>query len=92
MTTKPSEDEILGRIDELECLVNGLMIYIAAKEAGIELDPGEPKTRDFLKSHLLRQRQHRLNRTGQTMPEDGFIDAASLSRIQHLVKALRDLG
>ena len=89
MTTKPSEQEILGRIDELEGLVNGLMIYIAAKEAGVELDLKEPKTRDFLKSNVMRAREYRINRGGLSMPEDGFIDGGAIARVRDLVKALR---
>jgi hypothetical protein len=81
--------EMARRIDALEALVNGLMIYIAAKEAGIELDDDSADTKTLVKDNLYRQSKHRLSNVGEG---DGFNELASIGRIQELVAQLRTAG
>ncbi|WP_139790433.1 hypothetical protein [Rhizobium rhizosphaerae] len=94
MTTPVTQAEITGRIDELEAIVNGLMIYIAAREAGVDLDPEDPKTKEFLKKNVARPFDARLTRpvpgTGPTVKSaDGFWDSLAPSKIPTLVKKLK---
>ncbi|SOC47104.1 hypothetical protein SAMN05892877_12711 [Rhizobium subbaraonis] len=91
-----TQADITGRIDDLEAIVNGLMIYIAAKEAGINLNTEDPKTQDFLKKHVFREMKYRLTRRGvdnggQPLVNagDGYWDSLAAGKIPTLVEELK---
>ena len=90
MATPPSNEVVLGRIDQLEAMLNGLFIYLAAKEEGVTLDLSDQKARDFIKDNVLREKQYRLKTTGQVV-DDGHGEAMALSIIRDLREALAAL-
>lgn len=81
--------EMGRRIDALEALVNGLAIYIAAKEAGVELNEDSKETKAFVKANLYRLSKHRLSNVGEG---DGFNELVSIARIREFVAQLRTAG
>ncbi|HVI28095.1 hypothetical protein [Hansschlegelia sp.] len=88
-----SDDENLrGRIDDLEAMVNGLVIAIAARDIGVTLDTRNPKVRDFYKANVARPWDARLQKSG-AMAGNGYHDAGITGRIEDMAEKLKaDLG
>jgi hypothetical protein len=86
-----TEEDLRGRIDDLEAVVNGLMIYIAAKELGGELDSESAKVKDFLKSNTARPMSSRLKQTGG-VAGDGYWDGLPSGKIPSLREKLKSAG
>ena len=84
-----NEEQILGRIDDIEAMLNGLAIFVAAREADIKLDLEDDRTKAFIKDHLGRSTEFRLQKTG-VMAGDGYMDAAAIAKAQKLVRELKD--
>jgi len=92
LTTPSSTNDIIYRLDVLEAMLNGALIYIAAREAGITPNVDDPAFRDFVKKHVMYNDKARLKRSGPgplTTPPLGFHDAAAIGRIQTLVEEIR---
>lgn len=85
-------DDLLGRIHDLEAVVNGLMIYIAAKEAGVTLDPESDAGKAFLKRNVVRPLEVRKAQYegSVVVAADGYHDAAAIQRIPHLVQKIKE--
>lgn len=87
-----NNNDLLGRIHDLEAVVNGLMIYIAAKEAGVTLDPKSEDGRRFIKSNVARSYETRkamYEDGSRDLAADGYHDSGPLQRIPDLVEKLR---
>lgn len=88
--------EMANRIFDLEAQINGLMIYIAAREAGVEFDPESPDAKAFFKANVVRDfdtRQRSLPESSGSpgaMAGDGYWDSLAAARIPELVKKLQD--
>ena len=88
MAWTPTEDDVKGRIDDLEAMVNGLMIYIAAKEAGVSLDLDSATTKAFIRANILRPKDARLRQKG-VKADDGYWDALASARVRELSEKLK---
>ncbi|MDV4183277.1 hypothetical protein R1521_32775 [Rhizobium brockwellii] len=91
-----NNNDLLSRIHDLESVVNGLMIYIAAREAGVDLDTSDEKTRQFLQDNVMRPFSVRENmyEKGQgplVLAADGYWEGLASGRIPELVQKLKDL-
>lgn len=45
------QDDLIRRVHNLEATLNGLMIYIAAKEAGVSIDLDDPSMNGFIREN-----------------------------------------
>ncbi|AYD00015.1 hypothetical protein [Neorhizobium sp. NCHU2750] len=86
--------ELTTRIFDLEAQINGLMIYIAAKEAGITLDLNDPKTKEFIKANVARDFDARAKLLPPSdkpgaLAGDGYWDGLAAARIPTLVAKLQ---
>jgi hypothetical protein len=83
------DEQALLRIDELEAKLNGIIIYLAAKETDVTLDPDDASTKQFLRDNVSRQIDTRLNKT---LPRacDGYWDSYALGKIPELAEKLRN--
>ena len=89
-----NEGALLTRIDDLEAQINGLMIYIAAKEAGVNLDLEDEKTKAFLKANPARPEKIRQSiLKGVPGPHaiagDGVWEGLAVSKIPDYVEKLK---
>ncbi len=91
MAWKPTEEDLRGRIDDLEAIVNGLMVYIAAKEIGVHLNSDDEKAKDFLRSNVMRPTSSRLKQTG-AIAGDGYWDSLASGKIPELREKLQAAG
>ncbi|MBP2459599.1 MULTISPECIES: hypothetical protein [unclassified Rhizobium] len=91
-----NNQEMANKIFELEAQINGLMIYIASKEAGVELDPESPEAKSFFKTNVMRDydtRQRSLppsTEAPSAMAADGYWDTLATARIPGLVRKLQE--
>lgn len=92
MPTATSSNDVIYRLDVLEAMLNGVMIYVAALKVGITPNVDDPDFRDFVKKHVLYNDKARLKKGGpgpHTTPALGFNDAAAIARIQSLVEEIQ---
>ncbi|MGV1856948.1 hypothetical protein [Rhizobium rhizogenes] len=87
-------NSLLARIEDLEAQLNGLLIYIAAKEVGITLDPDDQLTKDFLADNAVRpierrQAEHRHPPGPITLAADGYWEALAAQAIPAISEKLR---
>ena len=91
-----NNNDLLSRIHDLEAVVNGLMIYIAAKEAGVTLDADDEKTKQFLKDNAVRpltnrEKMYDKSQGAPILAGDGYWDSLAIDRIPGLVQKLKDI-
>lgn len=85
---------LLARVEDLEAQLNGLMIYIAAKEADITLDADDQRTKTFLADNAVRtlarrQAEHRHPPGPITLAADGYWEALATENIPEIVEKLK---
>lgn len=87
-TPTENENDVKGRIDDLEARVNGILLYIAAREAGVEPKIDDPKFKEFVASHVTRPWDARLLQQGPKA-SDGHHDAGAIGAILRYVRELK---
>ncbi|MGH2812347.1 MAG: hypothetical protein ACRDI1_06500 [Actinomycetota bacterium] len=66
-----------------------MLIYLAAKEAGVALDLKDERTKDFFRANVMRPFDARLTKTG-VKAGDGYWDSLASGRIPDLIAKLRE--
>lgn len=81
------DENILSRIDEIEARLNGVLIYLAAIEAGVSPNLEDPAFREFVKRNAAGLLGGRLQTSG-VMPALGFHDAQAILEIGKYARTL----
>lgn len=87
--TFPTEKDVRVRIDEIEARLNGLCMYLAAKEAGLGPDISDQTFRQFISATPLRPSNGLLCR--EEGPGPGYGEVNTIFLIGDLARKLRDL-
>lgn len=82
-----NDEKILSRIDEIEARLNGVLIYLAAIEAGVRPNLDDPTFREFVKRNAAGVLSDRLQTSG-VMPALGFNDAQAILEIGKYARTL----
>lgn len=82
------DENLRGRIDDLEAMVNGLVIAIAARDIGMTLDTEDPKVKAFYRANVGRPWDARLQKSG-AMAGNGYHDAGITGRIEDMAEKLK---
>ncbi|NZD62913.1 hypothetical protein HX900_17555 [Rhizobium sp. WYCCWR 11290] len=90
-----NNNDLLSRIHDLEAVVNGLMIYIAAKEASVSLNTSDDKTKQFLAQNVIRplavrEKMYEKGNGPLVLAADGYWDGLASERIPNLIRKLKN--